>query len=1546
MKKLLLLFIVTMLTCLGAWAQDEGKPLAMEVGQTLTIYSYNFNNGGTYGPDVIKWEIGDKTEGSVNLVSIEELTGTITTATISDGQVQITVNSACTNVPVKLYFERIITIYEASNNYAGTPTLYEKGVVTFLVSAKGNTCTWSYNGSEWTSVSPVQIIMDKADDAKLFEFTTSWEEKDNESQILSVVSGNLGAVTITDFNYGKSFKINSVAKGEADITVTAKCGNQTDTRTVHVIVNDKSLATTLSLGDPDPSSTFYQGTSIMVPVTFTPETAEFTVSVSPDNQGVTAEPQKLTGNTVTISATESATVGNYTVTVNPVAGSDATAQSVTVTVKDKTHASSIDAPETVSVAYGYTKDIPVTFEPAATAVVTPTYPTIDGVTFSPATLSGASKTISVDATSATAVGEYTITLQSGAGTADEVSKNIILKIIAPQHVTGVTLKEGTTVLGETKTIDKDATFTITAEVAPEDAADASLTWTNSDENVASFNQTTGEVKGLKAGETTITATSKSIAGQPAQTASVKVIVEETLTANVEGFPTAAIKIGDNVTPNVTATNTGISTDDYTVSYSVDPSDVLSYDEATKKFTALKAGTATVTINVTHNGDNHYKDAAPIQKVVEVKKNEYTLAISTDTKLFKTGDSGNAQISVDEIKFNGNVITSGDYAIRYEVKPAYTGVSVDEETGAVTVSSSAAKGQATIVATLTPSDVDNNTTATASVTLTIADIITGGATIKKDGDFYVINVPYPGALAAGLEKAISSGIEDDVTADAAMKSAVKIKITGDINNADMQKFSETLGTSPNDGHHYVGGSVVAPDFDAVLTTLDMSGATLVEAATTEANGHSFTKAFWQSRMLTVTDFTLPTPVASASVLPIEFGTWCPNVTTLTIPEGWTGQMVSDEKGAFNTSATGIQHINLPKSLTAQQYMFNSANLVSIHFAEGTTEIGANAFKNCPALTSVNFPASLETIGASAFQNCTSLPLVDMQACTELTVIPDYAFENCYALATLNLPPNLTDIKQNAFYHYRALKVLIFPNKLDRIEVGAFQNEQGSNSLTDVFFTGTTKTPSYVDAWAFSPNTQMGNNTVADNSKMPDGTDAISNGTITRYSYNNGVNATTKQPYLTTIMHFPVGYTQYYTDPTRVYSDAGRSSYTGSTLDINNKAAFNYTPAGWTDSFVTKLKNAISNLSPSNEFAVFNAGSAMDPQGNTISNAINGGYPDRSYGTSKIWPSQQQMTDGYAISHAGYLWDGTEMALWQKDIRGLYQFINAFGDAPTDPYYWDFKTYDLDKWYTFCVPFNMSVDEIKNVFGDKTQVCRFSSVTRQVSDDSTPNKIILEFRKSVMTEGGYNAGEIYPEVTASTTGILHHVPYMIKPGGTASSDEAYFHPTNGNRRLPNFVRVGGVMIYETITKGDYYYSFEGNLEEITLPNHIYFLANDTEHNDHRYFFSHNATGHLSAYTASVRVRQKGTAKDMGDDDWTAFFTDKTIDPVDPVSQTKVIHSFFGDDVDDATAVEEVRIVCGDDKLVDNDKVYNLGGQQVNGYNLPAGIYIKNGKKFVVK
>ena len=73
-------------------------------------------------------------------------------------------------------------------------------------------------------------------------------------------------------------------------------------------------------------------------------------------------------------------------------------------------------------------------------------------------------------------------------------------------------------------------------------------------------------------------------------------------------------------------------------------------------------------------------------------------------------------------------------------------------------------------------------------------------------------------------------------------------------------------------------------------------------------------------------------------------------------------------------------------------WNADEVLSVTVADGVTEIGAAAFKDCALLTAVTLPASVEKIGAFAFAKCTALRSVTVPQ--ECEIDPD-AFLECPA-----------------------------------------------------------------------------------------------------------------------------------------------------------------------------------------------------------------------------------------------------------------------------------------------------------------------------------------------------------------------------------------------------------------------------------------------------------------------------------------------------------------------------------------------------------------------
>ena len=85
-------------------------------------------------------------------------------------------------------------------------------------------------------------------------------------------------------------------------------------------------------------------------------------------------------------------------------------------------------------------------------------------------------------------------------------------------------------------------------------------------------------------------------------------------------------------------------------------------------------------------------------------------------------------------------------------------------------------------------------------------------------------------------------------------------------------------------------------------------------------------------------------------------------------------------------------------------------------------------------------------------------------------------------------------------------------------------------------------------------------------------------------------------------------------------------------------------------------------------------------------------------------------------------------------------------------------------------------------------------------------------------------------------------------------------------------------------------------------------------------------------------QATARGGGLSDYKTYFDSNVSAPAKELS-------FFGTD-DEVTGIENVEIIAGNEN--DTQIVYNLNGQVVNGNlnSLQKGIYIKNGKKFMVK
>lgn len=724
----------------------------------------------------------------------------------------------------------------------------------------------------------------------------------------------------------------------------------------------------------------------------------------------------------------------------------------------------------------------------------------------------------------------------------------------------------------------------------------------------------------------------------------------------------------------------------------------------------------------------------------------------------------------------------------------------------------------------------------------------------------------------------------------------------------------------------------------------------------------------------------------------------NMTNLTLP--LTKKTLVDSE----TSSTQVEKMVVPGDVlnVYKDYKTGDANLKTVTIPEGYDRLGDNAFNGQNRVETFILPSSLKLIGNSTFKDCYAMKsitlkeglenigksafvgsgLTDISFPSTLRIINDAAFAGL-KIMDLKFNAGLKYIGNSAFAltEEMTVKTIEIPASVKYIGPFAFNFRQ----YQDVFFLGADApimpigNSAYQTGWtngtAFSAHTLMGNNGFnSGTGQAPTVTnmmDDAKNGYANRENYKNG-------SYYFCILHFPTGLDDEkrakYTDITRVYKTH---------RDENDK--FYY---------------AQSSENPDSYDTVGSETTSLSFGGLTANTKVCYGYEDTYLGSQYIWPSQEQWNRSYVVNSLGYNWDGvkkyrptltdedkqvlayagyvigegegqyTEDELQMIAHMGTRQFVLTNADTKKDEKPEEEPVYPISmkgsNWWTICVPFNMTKAQVDEVFGPGTHVCRFSSVSR--TDDGKGNRsITLRFQNDVYaTKWTRDASSLaYTKNEGVIPGnddivIYSHEAYMIYP--TKSSEDA-----NGMYNIKDYKLETGSPLPTIIkanaddkTEGADHteYRFVGNyvtevstatatnadagvapadFKEVTIPQYSYIYAKKKNDTAHKFWFF---TGTQMAWSPNKCVVQ-ATKRDGGLTDYNNFFGGNA-------NSTKVTQmSLFGEETDGGTTGinEEITIIAGEG---DNaQRVYNLNGQMIGGNNAkPKGIYIKGGKKFMVK
>lgn len=770
-------------------------------------------------------------------------------------------------------------------------------------------------------------------------------------------------------------------------------------------------------------------------------------------------------------------------------------------------------------------------------------------------------------------------------------------------------------------------------------------------------------------------------------------------------------------------------------------------------------------------------------------------------------------------------------------------------------------------------------------------------------------------------------------------------------------------------------ILYPTSNGMLTTnVTTTKLDLGEATLNELNADIFIPSHNESykcNELVLNDITFPktklTSVYSEStkqdenkmVLPAQL---LSNITgkikTVSIPEGY--DRIAD--GAFSNEdkRSVLEKVNLPKGLTLiGKNAFQDCNYIkSIELNEGLENIGESAFSGT-TLESVKFPSSLKIINDCAFANC---HIYNLKFNAGLKYIGNSAFalSNEHTEKVLEIPASVIYIGPYAFNFRQYQDVYFYGKKAPLMPLGSYKQDTSIKVLGTAFPQQTLNGHN-----GFDPLPKEGEEKTGDDT---------SSGYANRENYkNHGV-------YLC-MLHYPKGLSDEnrdtYTDITRVYKTYRTADGKFIATDIGTPEA--------TDKVGEEGKDGMLDAGLCHSFV-----------------KVNWGYADTYLGEQYIWPSHTQFNRAYCTASNSVKWDGVtpvtcdlssdEIAALKyagydtsesnldelKKIAhmGTRQFVLANADAFVDDKPEEEPTYPINikggQWWTICVPFDMTKAQVDNVFGKDTHVCRFNKVERVVNSEKKEKSIKLFFTNDVYVhkstkdkDGNYTTSTGTPVADGDIV-IYAHESYMIYP--TKNNDDA-----NSMYNISDYTLVTGsplptlVKANEQFTGGakesasgdaswNKEYRFVGNYQtevavsvsedaqnseavarditNVTVPQYSYIYALKKGTSNAQFWFYKGTEMLWGANKCVVQA----TARDGGLSDYNTYFGGNGS------ARAKEL-SFFGTD-DEVTGIENVEIIAGNEN--DTQIVYNLNGQVVNGNlnSLQKGIYIKNGKKFMVK
>ena len=302
-----------------------------------------------------------------------------------------------------------------------------------------------------------------------------------------------------------------------------------------------------------------------------------------------------------------------------------------------------------------------------------------------------------------------------------------------------------------------------------------------------------------------------------------------------------------------------------------------------------------------------------------------------------------------------------------------------------------------------------------------------------------------------------------------------------------------------------------------------------------------------------------------------------------------------------------------------------------------------------------------------------------------------------------------------------------------------------------------------------------------------------------------------------------------------------------------------------------------------------------------------------GDEKVYNTESKTTPGYV---AMTLYDNPTASQTNPEMTGdnaKAEFVNVTVN----------RSFQSGKWTGICLPFSVNETQVKQVFGDNAMVISFDG-------------LIPEGEKKGWAHFSQHVNQL----------IEAGRPYFIKPAWTDDTSKSSVTFNHVSMEGVSPMTLDCVYNPNNLTKDQlkvFQYQFIGNYAPTQVPAYSYVMSANAK----------DADGNVYPEGGLVRYAPKNATKKLSMAGFRSYLKpckDEDGNEITTPAQAKMalIQGFEFDGT--ATGIDEIV----EDMNVDLSRyakgVYNLNGQLVSEKNstegLPAGVYIMNGKKIIVK